>query len=134
MPLHFNKELGIPRVHTIDPGTASPELQSTLETVKSKMGGKLPNLVTTLAQSPAALAGYLGFGGAVQTGVLSPQLRGQISLVVAEANGCGYCLSAHSVLGKMRGLDEQAVVLARQGQAADLRQDAALRFAQAVLE
>lgn len=124
----------MPRIHPINPETATPELQQTLSAVKTKMGGKLPNLVTTLAQSPAALGGYLGLGNSVQNGILSPQLREQIALVVAQANGCDYCLSAHSLLGKMRGLDEQDVLQARQGQADDPKQYAALRFALTVIE
>ncbi|AFZ69316.1 carboxymuconolactone decarboxylase family protein [Deinococcus peraridilitoris] len=124
----------MPRISPINPETASPELQQTLYTVKSKMGGKLPNLVTTFAQSPAALNGYLGFGNGVQSGTLSPQLREQIALVVAQANGCDYCLAAHSMLGKMRGLDDQNVRQARQGQASDPKVQAALGFAQAIVE
>lgn len=122
------------RINPVNIESASPEVQDTLNGVKTKMGGKLPNLVTTVAHSPAALNGYLGFGGALQAGILSPQLREQLSLLVAQANGCDYCLSAHTMLGGMRGLDEQAIVLARQGQASDPRQGAALRFASAVIE
>lgn len=124
----------MPRLSPINPETASPELQNTLNAVKTRMGGKLPNLVTTLAQSPAALNGYLGFGAGVQNGALSPQLREQIALLVAQANGCDYCLAAHSTLGKMRGLSDKGVLQARQAQASDPKQQAALRFALAVLE
>lgn len=122
------------RINPLSIESANPEIQNTLNGVKTKMGGKLPNLVTTLAQSPAALNGYLGFSGALQSGTLSPQLREQLSLLVAQANGCDYCVSAHTMLGGMRGLDEQAIVQARQGQASDAKQDAALKFAAAVIE
>lgn len=122
------------RVTPIDPSTASPELQDTLNTVRTKMGGRLPNLVTIFAQAPAALHGYLGFSAALQGGSLSPELRERLALVVAQANGCDYCLAAHSTLGKMRGLSEEEILLSRRGQASDSRQDAAVRFALAVVE
>jgi AhpD family alkylhydroperoxidase len=33
-------------------------------------------------------------------------LREQIALCVGEANGCEYCLAAHTVIGKNAGLGE----------------------------
>ncbi len=124
----------MPRIPPIDPTSTPPEVQGTLATVKSKMGGRIPNLVRTFALSPAALNGYLGFGAGVQNGSLSPQLREQLALVVAQANGCDYCLAAHTGSAKMRGLSGEEILRNRQGQASDPRQGAALQFALAVVE
>ena len=63
----------------------------------------VPNLMRVLASSPAALEGYLNFNEALSHGSLSGELRELISVVVAEANGCEYCLSAHTEIGKMVG-------------------------------
>ena len=123
----------MPSISPIDPTNTPPETQATLETVKRKMGGRVPNLVQTLALSPAALTGYLGFGTGVQQGALSPQLREQLALVVAQANGCDYCLAAHTGGAKMQGLSAEEILLNRQGQATDPRQAAALKFALAVV-
>ncbi|MFK7602152.1 carboxymuconolactone decarboxylase family protein [Deinococcus sp. SM5_A1] len=124
----------MPHISPIDPAGTSPESQSTLETVKSKMGGRIPNLIQTLALSPAALNGYLGFGAGVQKGSLSPQLREQLALVVAQANGCEYCLAAHTGGAKRQGLSDEEILKNRQGQASDPRQATALQFALAVVE
>ena len=61
-------------------------------------------------------------------------MREQIALAVAENNHCDYCLSAHTFLGKHAGLSDGDVARARQGRAADLKADAAVRFAQSLLE
>jgi AhpD family alkylhydroperoxidase len=38
-------------------------------------------------------------------GALSPKLREQIALAVGEANGCQYCVSAHTAIGKRLGTE-----------------------------
>src|SRR5262249_58317734 len=45
----------------------------------------------------------------------------------------GYCASAHTAIGKMVGLDEDAILAARNGNATDAKNDAALKFARAVI-
>jgi AhpD family alkylhydroperoxidase len=60
------------------------------------MLGITPNLARALANSPAALRGYLGFAGALCGGSLSRVVREQIALLVAQETGCDYSLSAHS--------------------------------------
>ncbi|MBA3347758.1 MAG: carboxymuconolactone decarboxylase family protein, partial [Actinobacteria bacterium] len=87
-----------------------------------------------LASSSAALQAWLGLNGALAS-TLTPELREQISIAVAEANGCAYCrLSAHTAVGGMVGLDEEELALAREGSSRDARREAALQFALAVLE
>jgi AhpD family alkylhydroperoxidase len=61
-------------------------------------------------------------------------VREQIALAVAENNLCDYCLSAHTFLGKHAGLSDADAARARKGRAADLKADAAVRFAQSLLE
>jgi AhpD family alkylhydroperoxidase len=56
-------------------------------------------------------------------------LREQIALISAEVNGCAYCASAHTAIGKMVGLGEDAILAARRGRSIDERTDAALKFA-----
>ncbi len=55
-------------------------------------------------------------------------------MVVAQANGCEYCVSAHTAIGKMVGLDDRQVVGARRAATGDARIDAALRFVRTVVE
>jgi uncharacterized peroxidase-related enzyme len=92
------------------------------------------NVLRTMANSPAALRGYLAFHLAMSEGILSPQVRERIALTVSEANMCQYCVAAHTVAGRAVGLEEADIKAAREAQASDPRIDAALRFARRVVE
>ena len=48
-------------------------------------------------------------------------------------NGCDYCLSAHTLIGKGAGLSDADITLARAGRAADSKAEAAIAFARAVV-
>lgn len=68
--------------------------------------GMLPNLHRTLAHAPAALRAYADAARALAGGRLSARLREQIAVAVAGTNGCAYCASAHTALGKGAGVAE----------------------------
>ena len=53
---------------------------------------------------------------------------------MAEANGCEYCLAAHSTIGKMVGLTNGDVVASRQERSSDPKATATLAFARAILD
>ena len=109
-----------------DAPTASRPL---LEAVKKQLG-VVPNLFRLVANSPAALEGYLGLSGALAKGRLPAATRERIALAVAEINGCSYCLSAHSYLGKnLAKLDDAEIAANRSGGSNDPKADAAVRFA-----
>lgn len=102
-----------------------------------KAGGS--NLARIRSRRPArtyasTCEGVLGLSGALARGRLGARLREQIALAVSQANGCDYCLSAHSALGKGLHLSDAALALARRGRASDPRDEAALRFAKRVVE
>ena len=102
-----------------------------LEGVKRSLGF-VPNMMGVIANSPAALEGYLSLSGALAKGVLPAKLREQIALAVAEINGCGYCLSAHTLLGGKAGLAADEIFAARKSAAADSKSDAVLKLARAI--
>ena len=84
----------------------------------------------SIALSPAALEGYLGMSGALGKGTLPAATRERIALAVAEVNGCDYCLSAHTYLGKnLAKLDDAEITANRSGASNDPKADAAVRFA-----
>jgi uncharacterized peroxidase-related enzyme len=118
------------RLPTIDPAHATGKTKELLSAVQAKLG-LTPNMTRVMANSPAVLEGYLNFSGALGN-TLSAKLREQIALVIAEANGCEYCLSAHSAIGKMVGLNEGEIALSRNAESNDPKTIAALRFARAV--
>ena len=106
--------------------------QPLLQAVK-KMLGLVPNLFRLVSTSPAALEGYLGLIGALGKGSLDAPTRERIALAVAEINGCGYCLSAHTYLGKnVAKLDQAEMTANRSGGSNDPKADAAVHFAATV--
>lgn len=103
--------------------------QPLLVAVKQQLG-VVPNLFRLVATSPAALQGYLGLNGALAKGSLDARTRERIALAVAEINGCSYCLSAHTYLGKnLAKLDDAEILANRRGTSTDAKADAAVRFA-----
>lgn len=119
-------------ISPLDPTQATPEVAAILQAVKAKLG-RVPNLFLTLAKAPAALKTYLGASEALDAGHLDAQQREVIALAVAEANGCDYCLAAHSAIGKMVGLDADTLLQSRSGVPANRRHAALAAFARAVV-
>jgi uncharacterized peroxidase-related enzyme len=110
-----------------------PKAQLLLDGVK-RMLGSTPNLFTTLAHSPAALGVFVSALGAFADSDLSPALREQIALTVAGANGCDYCASAHTALGKMNTVNENELVQNLQAGSSDHKTRAALTFARKIVD
>jgi uncharacterized peroxidase-related enzyme len=116
----------------VDPTTAEGRVADLLETVRRSLG-VTPNMTRAMANSPALLHGYLEFGGALAQGRLRPSVREQIALAVAQANGCDYCLSAHTYLAEhATRLDAATIRAARNGDSDDPRTAAVLQLARAV--
>ncbi|MFD0902136.1 carboxymuconolactone decarboxylase family protein [Actinomadura sediminis] len=87
-----------------------------------------------MANSPAVLKGYLEFSGALAGGALSAATRERIALLVAEENGCDYCLSAHTYIGtNIAGLDRDETERNRHAESADPKAAAVLALAAALL-
>jgi len=109
---------------------ASPAASQPLLQAVTKQLGSAPNIFRVLGNSPAALEGFLGLNGALGKGKLDGKTRERIALAVAEINGCGYCLSAHTYLGKnLAKLDDAEITANRNGASNDPKADAAVRFA-----
>lgn len=112
---------------TID--SAPTQSQPLLQAVQKQLGS-VPNLFRLVSNSPAALEGYLGLSGALGKGSLSAPTRERIALAVAEINGCAYCLSAHTYLGKnLAKLDDAEIAANRSGSSKDPKAAAAVAFA-----
>lgn len=117
----------IPTPATIE--AAPVASQPLLQAVKKQLG-IAPNLFRLVSNSPAALEGYLGMFGALGKGALPAATHERIALAVAEINDCGYCLSAHTYLGKnLAKLDDAEIIANRSGASNDAKADAAVRFA-----
>jgi len=121
------------RMKAIEPDQATGQAKQLLDAVNEKFG-MVPNLARTLANSPAALKGYLAFGEALEGSQLPAKLREQIALTVSQANGCGYCVAAHCAIGKSVGLSESELTDGRQSSSPDSNVNAALHFAKLLVE
>jgi uncharacterized peroxidase-related enzyme len=123
----------MPRIEPIQVSSATPEQQRLLASVKKSMGA-VPNLIATMAHSPAVAQAYLDFSQTLSRGVLSSQTREQIILAVSEANQCEYCLAAHTALGLKAGLTQEETLAARCGQADSAKTTGALSLARKIVE
>ncbi len=110
-----------------------PAARPLLEAVNKQLGS-VPNLFRIVGNSPAGLEGYLALSGALGKGSLDVKTRNRIALAVAELNGCGYCLAAHTYLGQnVAKLDAEEIAANRDGSSSDARAKAALVFASQVV-
>ena len=118
------------RIPTPSSVETAPEASRPLLQAVQKMLGSVPNLFRLVSNSPAALEGYLGMSGALSKGSLPAPTRERIALAIAEVNGCSYCLSAHTYLGKnLAKLEEAEMSANRDGSSNDPKAAAAVRFA-----
>ena len=114
---------------------AAPDASQPLLQAVEKQLGSVPNLFRLASVSPAALEGYLSLSGALGKGRLPAATRERVALAMAQANGCNYCLSAHTYLGKnLAKLDEAEIAANRAGRSNDAKADAAVRFAIKVVD
>jgi uncharacterized peroxidase-related enzyme len=117
----------------IDPAGSSGRLKTLLDALVARRG-RVSNMVRVLANSSAATAAYFSFNSNIASGVLSSQLRERIAIAVAEANSCATCLAAHTEFGRLEGLPDSELQLARVASSEDAAAAVALRFAISVMK
>ena len=120
------------RIRPIDPATVTGAVHAQLEGTRKSLGST-PNMFLTAAQSPAALTALNGFFGALGKGALGGKVGERIAIAVAQENGCEYCLSAHTALGGMHGVETAELAAARHGQSHEPKAQAALDLALAIV-
>lgn len=121
----------MPRITPLDPSTATGDAAIQLAAARRTFGG-LPNLATTAAHSPAALGGMVALFANLGRASLGRRAGEQIAIAVAQGNGCGYCLSAHTALGANQGLTPVELAAAREARASDPKTAALLSLAVAI--
>lgn len=120
------------RINIVTPDSASPEQRGLYDAIHAQLG-MVPNFLKVFANSPAALKGFLGLHGIAGDGSLDPQTRERIALALAQQNGCAYCLSAHTAIGRKAGLDAAEIRANRAGTSQDDRAAVAVRFARSLV-
>jgi AhpD family alkylhydroperoxidase len=95
--------------------------------------GMVPNLYAFMAYSDNGLGNYVTFQGGKST--FRNKEREIINLVVSQVNNCIYCLSAHTLLGKMNGLTDDQIIEIRKGSASfDTKLDALVKLVKSITE
>ncbi len=123
----------MPRLTAVDPATASGEAKELLDAVEQKLG-MAPNIVRTMANSPAVLKAFLGFGEALSGGRFDARSREAFALTVAGVNSCEYCAAAHTAFSKSLKVGEDEIERRLDGHSSDPELDAALVFARQLVE
>jgi uncharacterized peroxidase-related enzyme len=118
----------VPRISPIDPAKATGEAATLLDTVK-KAFGRVPNAFGTAANSPPALASIMELSATTGRFSLDAATGERIAIAIAQRNQCGYCLSAHTAIGRMKGLSASDLSAAQQATASDPKTKAILQLA-----
>lgn len=120
-------------LHT--PETAPEAARAPLRQV-GKMFGRVPNLLATMAESPALLNGYLAVAAAFEGSSFSPLEKHVVLQTVNATNECHYCTAAHSAVAIGVTRIDPAVdsALRELRPLADPRLEALRRFAHAVAQ
>lgn len=92
----------------------APQNQIIFDQLKSALG-MVPNLYAAFAHSDHALGNYLQLQNGKTS--LSKKEKEAVNLVISQVNECTYCLSAHTVIGKMNGFTQEQILEIRQGSA-----------------
>lgn len=98
----------------------------------NKALGFIPNLYATIAYSDNGLERYLNYQNAKTS--FSNKEKEAINLIVSQINGCVYCQSAHTVIGKMNGFSNEQLVDIRRGESDNAKLDALVKLAQDITE
>ncbi|TFF40214.1 carboxymuconolactone decarboxylase family protein [Mucilaginibacter psychrotolerans] len=104
----------------------SPANQAIFDNLKKALGF-VPNLYATIAYSDAGLGRYLAYQNAKTT--LSNKEKEAVNLIVSQVNGCAYCLSAHTVIGKMNGFTDEQILDLRKGKSENAKLNALVKLA-----
>jgi uncharacterized peroxidase-related enzyme len=123
----------MPRIAIPKREDAPAESKPILDNV-DKMLGFVPNLHRLMSISPNALSGWATMMRSFAK-TLDVKTRDGIALAVSEADGCDYCLAAHSyIAGNLAKIPADEIEMNRVGRSSDPKRQAAVAFAKALIE
>lgn len=105
--------------------------QDIFDTLKKSLGF-VPNLYATMAHSGNGLGRYLAYQNAKTS--LNNKEKEAVNLIVSQVNGCVYCQSAHTVLGKMNGFSDEQIIDMRKGGSENEKLNALVKLAADITE
>lgn len=109
----------------------SPTNQAIFDNLNSALGF-VPNLYATIGYSDNGLKRFLDYQNAKTS--LSNKEKEAVNLIVSQVNGCIYCQSAHLVLGKMNGFDDDQLLDIRKGKSENAKLNALVKLAADITE
>ncbi|MEQ9491013.1 MAG: carboxymuconolactone decarboxylase family protein [Alphaproteobacteria bacterium] len=96
--------------HTIE---TAPETAKSLLQAAKKAFSFVPNLLGTMAGSPALLEGYMTLAGIFDKTDLSETERQIILMTNNRLNGCTYCMAAHTTISQMAKVPSDVIAALR---------------------
>lgn len=121
------------RITQVTDAEAHPAATALFTAIQGKIG-VVPNLYRVAANQPAVLAAMLGLNEALADGGFDARTREAISLVVAGANTCDYCASAHAAISAGLKVPEADIKAHLAGRSDDPRLAAILTLALAIVD
>lgn len=97
-----------------DLSTAPSAAHADLAAVEEKYGF-VPNLMAVMAEAPPLMKAYLTLSQLLEKTSLSAQQRNLLLLSISVANGCEYCVAAHTLGSKGAGLADDVIEAVRDG-------------------
>lgn len=132
-PANF-QEIFMSRLPILSIEKAGHNAAHALQTVQQRLG-MLPNFFAGMAHHPGTLNAFLAAQQAMNADSrLTAAQRETLALAVANANGCRYCVSGHSLSARAAGVSAEAAKQAQAGKAEHSEDQALLNLALAVLE
>lgn len=111
-------------IHTEE--TAPAESKPIIGKVKATFG-MLPNLMATLAESPAAIEGYSTLMGIYEKSDFTATEKQVVLMTNNYLNDCTYCMAAHTAVSKSQGVPDDVIDALRSGTSLDNPKLEALR-------
>ncbi|MHA1598644.1 MAG: carboxymuconolactone decarboxylase family protein [Alphaproteobacteria bacterium] len=117
-----------------DKTTAPTDSHPEMSGVEEKFGF-MPNIYGVFAESPAIIKAYVSMTNLLGNGSFSPPEQQLMLLTVSAVNGCGYCVAAHTMGGRMTALEEDVIQAIRNNTpVADKKLAALHAFTKSVVE
>ncbi len=95
------REIVVPTRDRVD-----EKAQKIFDGLNAKLG-KVPNIYAVTGYSSEALEDHMEQTNKVGKGSFSIKEKEAIRLAVSEANGCSYCVAAHTAIAQMNGFSDE---------------------------
>ncbi len=93
----------------------APEGSKPVLVAAQKKFGFAPNLFRVMAEAPAAGEAYMAVMDIFESSSLSDAEKQTVLLSVSFANGCDYCMAAHSTVAGMKSVPAEIIEALRSG-------------------